>query len=34
MKKMFALVLALMMALCTLTALADDVIIVATNPEW
>ena len=34
MKKMFALVLALMMALCTLTALADDVIIVATNPEY
>ena len=34
MKKMFALALALMMALCTLTALADDVIIVATNPEY
>ena len=34
MKKMFALVLAMMMALCTLTALADDTIIVATNPEY
>ena len=34
MKKMFALALALMMALCTLTALADDMIIVATNPEY
>ena len=34
MKKMFALVLAMMMALCPLTALADDTIIVATNPEY
>ena len=34
MKKMFALVLAMMMALCTLTALAADTIIVATNPEY
>ena len=34
MKKMFALALALVMTLCTLTALADDLIIVATNPEY
>ena len=34
MKKIIALALAMMMALCTLTALADDVIIVATNPEY
>ena len=34
MKKLFALALAMMMALCTLTALAEDLIIVATNPEY
>ena len=34
MKKIIALALAMMMALCTLTALADDTIIVATNPEY
>ena len=34
MKKMFALALAMMMALCSLSALAEDVIIVATNPEY
>ena len=34
MKKLIALVLAMLMALCTLTALADDMIIVATNPEY
>lgn len=34
MKKIIALALSLMMALCSLTALADDVIIVATNPEY
>ena len=36
MKKIVSLllVLAMMMALCTLTALADDTIIVATNPEY
>ena len=33
MKKIIALALAMMMALCTLTALADE-IIVATNPEY
>ena len=34
MKKIIALALAMMMALCTLSALADDTIIVATNPEF
>lgn len=34
MKKIIALALAMMMALCTLTALADEMIIVATNPEY
>ena len=34
MKKMFALALAMMMALCTLSALAADVVVVATNPEY
>ena len=34
MKKIIALALAMLMALCTLTALADDTIIVATNPEY
>ena len=34
MKKIIALALAMMMALCTLTAMADDVIVVATNPEY
>lgn len=34
MKKIITLALAMMMALCTLTALADDTIIVATNPEY
>jgi len=34
MKKIIALALAMMMALCTLTALADEVIYVATNPEY
>ena len=34
MKKIIALALAMMMALCTLTALAEDMIIVATNPEY
>lgn len=34
MKKLFALALALVLALSTLTALADETIIVATNPEY
>ena len=34
MKKIIALALAMMMALCTLSALADEPIIVATNPEY
>ena len=34
MKKIIALALAMMMALCTLPALADELIIVATNPEY
>ena len=34
MKKIIALALALMMTLCTLSALADEMIIVATNPEY
>ena len=34
MKKIIALALAMMMALCTLTALADEMIIVATHPEY
>ena len=34
MKKLTALVLALLMALCTLSALAEDTIILATNPEY
>ena len=34
MKKMFALALAMMMALCSLSALAEEMIIVATNPEY
>ena len=34
MKKLFAIALTLVMALSTLTAMADDVIYVATNPEY
>ena len=34
MKKLFAIALALVLALSTLTAMADEVIYVATNPEY
>lgn len=34
MKKILALVLAAMMTLCTMAALADETIILATNPEY